>query len=86
MFQWDYDKLVEEVRNDLYIKLDELVEQYSYVSSYHVDEAGKVITILYDSKLKKRSDLFVNDFEIEEISYLLARLTRSEGEYQICIV
>lgn len=57
MFQWQYDKMVEEMQKELYERLDGLVESYEFVSGYKVSEPGKVlgkvIDIYYDEQMEK---------------------------------
>ncbi len=91
MFQWQYDKLTEEIRRDLYAKLDEVVEQYQSVSGYAVNEKERVIDMYHNSyaqevseKVNGRSLYDVQEKEIGRISYLLSVFTRNEGEYTVC--
>ena len=91
MFQWQYEKLAEEIRRDLYAKLDEVVEQYQSVSGYAVNEKERVIDMYQNSyaqevseKVNGRSLYDVQEKEIGRISYLLSVFTRNEGEYTVC--
>lgn len=88
MFQWQYHKLVEEVRSDLYVKLDEFVEENQFVSGYKVDETGKVIMIECNKKEKTEKFSFLREEaedKIEDNCYLLEQLTKSKKQYEIYV-
>lgn len=91
MFQWQYDKLVEEIRKNLYMRLDEVVEQYQSVSGYEINETGKVIYMYYNSYSKSGSEevngMTLHDVqkeEIERMAWLLSIFTKNKGQYNVC--
>lgn len=47
MFQWQYDKLIDEIKKDLYNELDQLMKNCRWMEDYKVDEETFSVDIYY---------------------------------------
>lgn len=47
MFQWQYDKLIDEIKKDLYNELNQLMKDYRWMDNYAVDEESFSVDIYY---------------------------------------
>ena len=91
MFQWDYNKLMEEMNVELYERLDRFVEQYEFVSKYEVNEQDRMIKIIYDKDAEEKKvrgeDYYGIDYEaeyeIEKFCQLKTSFMKSDDEYNI---